>query len=314
MFRLSDNMHSESYDDCDAMRITFEKFMMGKEGHQDEENNTNEKTQAKEGLIKRIDKKRTELNRAEKRYWQMFRNFFDLVQDEWMDIDDQLEHLINSIRDIRNHLPIGSCLLERMNIEKKRREQVFYGNKQLLMRSQLKVESTGDIFLKGEDVQLAMSYDLLQHKRMMECLRSVFANFSDCHEALSRNLDGIMKHHLKFSAEIMSFSAKPHISCGLEKTIDVMNSLNDLFRALSMELYQKQVLVNLVFESVTNDLFSKDSLIENGDTNIIDFDLETPGPRKTMFEISKRWPRVLKWSHINVPEFDRLFVLVGSNQ
>lgn len=312
-------MTSKSINDCDAMRITFENFMMSKVGNSnttshDEECNVNKIAQAREDLNRRNARLEINMKRAEKRYWHMFRCFFDMVRNEWLYIDDQLEEVVKSMTGIRNRLPMESCLLNRINDEKKRKEQAYSGNKEFLMQAQLKIGNSDDFFLKGEDVQSAISYDLLQHERMMECLRNLFANLSDCHESLSRNLDGIMQHHLKVSVELLSNSAKSHLSYGFEKVIGLMNSLNDVFRDLSMELYRKQVLVSLVFESVTDDLFLRDSLADNSNTNIIDFDLENPGPRKITFEISRRWSRLSKWSRMNVPELNRLSELVASKK
>ena len=44
-------------------------------------------------------------------------------------------------------------------------------------------------------MELALSHDLMQHEKMMDGLRSLLANLSECHEALLRHLDVMTKHH-----------------------------------------------------------------------------------------------------------------------
>ena len=50
--------------------------------------------------------------------------------------------------------------------------------------------------LSGEDVQNALSQDMIQHEKMIAALRSLFANLSECHELILRSLDEITKYHL----------------------------------------------------------------------------------------------------------------------
>jgi len=83
--------------------------------------------------------------------------------------------------------------IDRFNDEVKREEYACARNSQVLVLNEVdQVKSRNNELFMKEDVQLAVTHDLLQHERMMECLRRLSDILSDCHEALSRSLDGFI--------------------------------------------------------------------------------------------------------------------------
>ena len=254
------------------------------------------------------------MKRAEKRYWHLFRCFFIIIQNEWMDLDDQLEKVVDSMAEIRNRLPMESSLIERLNDVAKRKDWACSGNNQFLIGEQLVWGKDNVLFMKEEDIQSAIAHDLLQHEKMMECLRKLFADLSDCHEALSRSLDAVVKHHLTVSEELLLYEGNQevgslHVSGTLEKIMDLMNLLDGTFRDLSMELYRKQTLVNIVFESVKDDLFQKNKQTDDAHSDGIGFDWENLAPSEVMHKVRRQWSRKSKWSHMNISQLDRLLEL-----
>jgi len=319
-------MCSEENTECDSMRLAFEQFMMSKGGSGStgciDKKSMEEKAaalKAKDELARR-NKMKMDMKRSEKKYWQMFRCFYDTIRNEWMDLDDQLEQVVSSMAGIRSRLPMESCLLDRFTDKAKKNEWACAGNNQVLLTNELdqvKINNN-QLFMKEEDVLLAISHDLLQHEKMMECLRSLFANLSDCHEALSRTLDGLMKHHLQVCEELLLYEESEHeshiTSSSLRRAMDLVNLLNETFGDLSLELHRKQILVSLIFESVKDDLFREDVSMDQNNLNEVEFGLENLGPSKVMFKISRQWPRTSKWSQMNMPQLETLFKVSSSNR
>lgn len=314
-------MHLEQDEDSEAMRLAFEKFMIGGGGigtiqlskKSKEEDMADRKMKQESSRRNRI---HIEMKRAEKRYWHTFRSFFDMIQNEWLDTDNQLEQVVNSMASIRNRIPMESSLLDRFNDVVKRKEWACYGNNQSLVGGNPEWGKSNELFINVEDAQLAITHDLLEHERMMGCLRNLFSDLSTYHEDLSRTLDGIIKHHLKINEELMMYEetgCEPlPVSSKLESAMDIIDSLIDTFKDLSMELYRKQILVGLVFDSAKDGLFQKDTPMKNGHSNDAESDWENLGSYETMLKISHQWPRTSKSCHMNIPQLERLLKLCTS--
>eukprot|EP01083_Nonionella_stella_P155830 503957_1 len=104
--------------------------------------------------------------------------------------------------------------------------------------------------LNEEDADLALSHDLLQHEKMMSAIRSLFANLSECQEAMHRILDEVMKHHHE-CIEVFDWS---DLTVSFYKSSSLEELLNDFVAMLSLELYRKQSLVHLLLGAVEDDL------------------------------------------------------------
>jgi hypothetical protein len=161
--------------------------------------------------------------------------------------------------------------------------------------------------MKKEDVELAFTHDLIQHEKMMEGLRALFSNLSEMHEALSRTLDEMTKHHLHQEEEMQqdSYYQSEHYSSSSFKSYLNASSLvdlcNDLFHMLSMELYRKQSMANIILNSADDRILlsSQEEKFQGqdddgGGTNLDDF-----GPRKAVNHCFRNWPRSCDQSSID---------------
>ena len=114
--------------------------------------------------------------------------------------------------------------------------------------------------LYAKDIQLALTNDLTQHKKMLVGLRTLMSKIADFHDALGRIVDTLWKFHCSkcvanedriednegFGWELM----RDDVNVSMENIVQVVM---DVFHILSMELYRKQGLVLLVIESTGGD-------------------------------------------------------------
>jgi hypothetical protein len=336
-------MDMSSSDNCrpsdhDNMRRAFEQFMLQSGNptkHKGGDNQFNEIELKKDMQQKEQQKKQIELNnikqemkKGERKYWSIFHKFCNILQSQWMDIDDQTLQVVQSISGIRQRLPITMKLLNRYqdNITiiqpfNNNSEWKNHAYNQNLISPQL--QST-KMFLQKEDVELALSHDLLQHEKMMKGLRNLFANLSEMHEALSRTLGEMMKHHL-LQQEEQKYNYLHHLHQRndfylLETSIksyfestSLVDLITDLFHLLSLELYRKQTMVQLIIKSADDRLLlpiheqkmdSQFDIDDDDDGN----DLSS-GPKKIVDLCVKKWPMSSDESFIDNSIIERAFAL-----
>lgn len=257
-------------DDNASMMLAYEQFMMQnknntKQKQLEKQEKENEKKFSQEELF---EKRRKEVQRSidvfarrnEKRYWQFFQTFTGRVKDEWMDLDKQALQVLQAISGIRNRLPMHARMLD------------GYKERQLVYIPQWKRHGFAkDIVskeeIREEDVQFALMHDLLQHEKMLEGLRMLFANLSESHDSILRYVDDVMKHHLECledldgllyqqeeEASYDDVSKDVEIPSSFERASSLPDVINDVMSMLSMELYRKQCLLHKVLGSVEDDL------------------------------------------------------------
>ena len=131
-----------------------------------------------------------------KRYYQLLRSFNDKVQHTWLDIDNQMLDVLQNVVSIRGRLPLEWKLLQS---SKKRNdspegdsgeEWKYHG-----FQGKPKEDSYA-MHLRTDDIQLALSNDLVQHEKMLAGLRSLISDLAECHEALGRVVDTLWQFHL----------------------------------------------------------------------------------------------------------------------
>jgi len=314
-------------DSDDAMRIAFQQYMLQNtsqktttKSQQDiESQKEKQQQQQKEETQKLKEQKQQtqEIKKAEQKYWRIFTKFCNITQDQWLDIDDQSYAVVQSIKSLRYRLPIENQILQRYihnnNTDKKDEINMkgvsmsikdtlwsCYGNTNTLQVSNWKhhyaspdLVSSTSLLLQKQDIDLALSHDLTQHEKMMEGLRSLFSNLSEIHEALSRILDEMMKHHLHVEEDYSEWYKESILSNkSFQKASSLVELMNELFHMMSMELYRKQCMVYLIIESADDKLLSKDDGIEKGDEGIssqLNLDDEL-GPKKMVNRCFCQWP------------------------
>lgn len=321
-------------DDNASMMLAYEQFMM--------ENKNNTKQQQLEKQEKENEKKfsqeeifemrRKEVQKSidvfakrnEKRYWQLFQTFTGRVKDEWMDLDKQALQVMQAISGIRNRLPMHARMLD------------GYKERKLVDIPQWKrhgfvKDIASEEEIREEDVQSALMHDLLQHEKMLEGLRMLFANLSESHDSILRYMDDVMKHHLECLEELdglvyqeeeegsdENISKDVEVPSSFERASSLPDVMNDVMSMLSMELYRKQCLLYKVLGSVEDDLIkgkdddddvaklgaSTSTKSNNGNE---EDDWEDLNPEAISNSVVKRWSLGSQFSCLDSAIFENIF-------
>jgi hypothetical protein len=259
-------------DDVDVRRA-FEHFMM-------RGNNKSPAVAQEVAMPNNVERLEPEeellLKNAERKYWQILKAFRGTLERDWLQVDDNLHDVISSIANLRGRIAMENRLLAKKDCLKLWDGHGYHSTKSSLWR---------------EDVELALSHDLLQHEKMMGGARTLLASLSEAEEALGRRLEELMLHLLEMKQCVPLWTS-------------VADRLQQVFCDLAMELYRKQVLVRSLLDSVTDDLLvAKDEESVYADVN----------PRRVADKCCQEWPRGSKKSHVNVKMLDGLLQL-GANE
>jgi hypothetical protein len=275
--------------DNDAMRLAFEQYMM-KSSNIVQQPKVDAVSQAEKEAREeelRKEKLQQQMKQAEKRYWHIFQNFGRMVQEEWLDIDDQAYQVVEAIAGIRSRLSMQAKLLDRFKDVVQKKEWACHGYNNAFM-------SRGNGNVLEEDVELALSHDLIQHERMMDGLRGLFANLSEYHEALLRHLDEISKHHLECMEEFEGCD----VSQAFLRATSLVAVMHDTIAMLSLELYRKQRLVHVILETVEDELIQVDGGRSTDASKGDDVEWEDLGPQGAVDRCFIVWSRQSKHSCI----------------
>jgi hypothetical protein len=216
-----------------------------------------------------------------KRYFQLLRSFNDKVQYNWLDTDDQMLSIIENIVSIRARLPIEWKVLQFSTT------QLYSPSTQRAMNPQCGFRDdvtnmhldNGDhlwkycgflgkpkevpyslVHLNIDDIQLALSNDLMQHEKMLVELRKHISQLSECHDALGRVVDTLWHFHLECCSVVEAQEDEPQDDADIGDDVDkvlesnIVHAVTEVFHMLSMELLRKQRLVPLVLESTNDEL------------------------------------------------------------
>ena len=301
-FLASNTPGGEANNDDEGMRRAFEQFMLQGKSNTNTINQNYKKQKEVEDnkqKQKQINQIQQELKKGERKYWTIFHKFANILQSQWMDIDDQALQVIQSISGIRQRLPITMKILKRFEdaaITPHYDDWKYQSNHQLLTSPSF--DSTNTL-LQKEDVELALSHDLSQHEKMLEGLRSLFANLSEMHEALSRSLDEMMKHHLQEEERKMNYQ-QFYSSLSLTSYLtsaSLLDLMNDLFHMLSMELFRKQTMVHYILNSTDDRVLLSSQ--EEKSHSLDQVELEDFGPKKIVNYCLRHWERSCDQSSID---------------
>jgi len=116
------------------------------------------------------------------------------------------------------------------------------------------------IHLHVDDIQLALSNDIMQHEKMLVELRRHTSLFAECHDAVGRVVDTMWRFHLECGSA-MAHEDEEQDGAGISDYFVDMDTENtivqivtDVFHMLSMELHRKQNLVPQIIESTKDEL------------------------------------------------------------
>ena len=177
--------------------------------------------------------------KTQRKYWQILKAFQSVLLHQWIEIDDNLGGVMDSIGNLRMRIEMETSRLERLKDE---------AVTQPLWKGHGYRSHHG---LNHQDVNVALTYDLMKHERMMAGARKLLAAMSEGQEMLGRRLEEMVLFHTTTLAttpnETMMNDGKMWI-----QTVD---RLEGVFRMLAAELYRKQTMVQDVLDSANDGLF-----------------------------------------------------------
>jgi hypothetical protein len=155
---------------------------------------------------------------TKKKQGSVFRAFQGRL-DEWKDLDGQLEQVVGSITNLRDRIVWEFCLEKQKDEEEK--EWAGFGFR------------SSSCCLSKEDVELALTHDLLQHERMLSGARGLVSSLARVQDALGRRLDEWMVMELEDP----------------EGGGERLGECQQVYSLLAQELYRKQELVQQLLDS-----------------------------------------------------------------
>jgi len=234
--------------------------------------------------------------KVEKKAWQIIQSFQGVLQRHWIDVDDNLENVISSIANLRHRIHVESQYLLKMTT-------MMSQNEKDTSKDWWKNSSKNET-LNQDDVQLALDYDLLQHEKMMAGTRTLLSSLSEAQDMLGRRLEELMVLiQYDYDALIADSNftttttttttttdmVPPTTNNTLQTALDTMN---DLFIMLAMELHRKQCLVQTVLDSSTDDIMAMTD--DNDKDEEWDGEVTTPSlsyPQKVADKATRTWSR-----------------------
>jgi hypothetical protein len=149
--------------------------------------------------------------------------------------------------------------------------------------------------LPGDDLELALSHDLLQHERMLSGARKLIHSLGEAQDALGRRLDELLWHHMD-TYRLLDDSITPEGSLAFEGAAVKVDECQQLYSQTSRELYRKQHLAVQVLDSVQDTLlFREKGVFSSGGG---DGDDVSRTPRGVALRVADQWPRTHRESHL----------------
>ena len=181
------------------------------------------------------------VKKLERKYWQILNAFQGSLERDWLAVDDNLGGVVSSIANLR-----GRIVMESRKIYENRDGSSNHGSWKRYGYRSCGMDLTID------DIQLALSHDLLQHENMMVGARKLLASMADAQEALGRRLEELILHHMDTVEFIQSLVHFDPQSSSIVVVMGMVDSLQDIYTSLAAELYRKQSSLQTLLD-VTND-------------------------------------------------------------
>jgi len=202
-------------------------------------------------------------SKGKKGYRPIFKAFQGRLED-WKNTNKQLESVFRSIINLRDRIYWESSRLQ-LPLNNSDLTQQLQEEKQPLWRNcgfrSVLFNRDSNSSLKTEDINLALSHDLLQHERMLSVLRSLLALLAQHIDEIGRRLDEWMFLDL---SELPP-SQQPdryYVSNNDESTADegilvmdrsneqnILEDSREVYSLLALELFRKQKLAMGIFNS-----------------------------------------------------------------
>jgi hypothetical protein len=195
---------------------------------------------------------------------------FAKTLNDWLETDDTLLQIIQSITNLRERIWETSKLLWKHRIEEEEETNNLIGNHGY--------RGSRSISLTVTDLELALDHGLVQHERMQSSMRKLLSSLSQTQDALGRRLDEYYK--LTVGEEPLDENQYAILS---------RDECRALFAAAAKELFRKQSMAKELFDSCNNAL-----LYSEGHPH----DYGNKDPRHSSRLLSRRWSRTHKDSYM----------------
>jgi hypothetical protein len=162
----------------------------------------------------------------------VYRAFQGRLQ-EWKDLDNQLDAVLDSIVNLRDRIWWETKHLQELSSAKPWQGSGF--------RSTSRFTTT----LRRDDVQLALTHDLLQHEKMLTSSRTLITSLAQAQDAMGRRMD-----------EWMMMDLEEPLSDQGQATLE---QAQGVYVFLAKELHRKQELVKRVLDSCHDGLVDEDA-------------------------------------------------------
>ena len=193
--------------------------------------------------------------KPERQYSTIIKAFQGTLQRDWLEVDDNLAAVMRSISNLR--------------------DRIYWSSQQLRnnsKREDWQTDSCGPrVYLLKEDIELALAYEMQQHELMMAGARSLLGSMNQAQEALGRRLAEGMQYEIELQVEWYARGELPPPS--------MMETLEEVYRILAEELYQKQMAVQGVLDCTNDFLLANDKDLITADEN----------PRKIAQRSCEKW-------------------------
>jgi hypothetical protein len=293
-------------DDDEAMQAAFAAFMLGGKTQQQQVSSPSPSS----SQSPRISQTQSFFNKALRKYQPIVNACHGTLVRDWLEVDDNLAQVMHSIANLRERCWLTSRLLVKQ-------EQASRGgirNIRASMRSRGSSDSSSSsnsnsnpwkghgfrmdpqkTALPGDDLELALSHDLLQHERMLSGARKLIHSLGEAQDALGRRLDELLWHHMD-TYRLLDDSITPEGSLAFEGAAVKVDECQQLYSQTSRELYRKQHLAVQVLDSVQDTLlFREKGVFSSGGG---DGDDVSRTPRGVALRVADQWPRTHRESHL----------------
>lgn len=179
----------------------------------------------------------------ERQYSTIIRAFQGTLQRDWLEVDDNLAGVMRSISNLRDRIYWSSQLLQR-NSKEEDWQSHARGPR---------------VYLLNDDIELALAYEMQQHELMMTGARSLLSSLNQAQEALGRRLAEGMQYEIERLGEWYARGEVPPPS--------MMEALEEVYRTLAVELYNKQETVQGVLDCSNDFLLANDEDLIMADEN-----------------------------------------------
>ena len=247
----------------------FQEFMLGTKSNREVEETIRTPSPSKTTSSQQV------LQKTIRKYHQVIKAFEGALARDWLEVDDNLAQVMQSIANLRHRCWHASRLLSSQEEEEDDDDEMKPWQGQGYRKAERKAS-----YLNRDDLELALSHDLLQHERMMAGARRLLLSLQQAQEALGRRLEELLLFHMEASTIIEETDSS---------LLNKVDECQHLYCTTASELYRKQAMAEQVLKSANDSLLYQETKGEYE---------ESPSPLLIAQRCADKWPRTHKESNL----------------